>query len=384
MKKALQGLAAAALAGLALAGPAAAQQTAAQPSNAKPIVIGAPLALTGPYAFVGVGMRRGVELAAEAINAKGGINGAPLTLLVEDSQSDKAQTVNLVSRMVARDDLVAIVGPATTIEVTAVGPLVNEKQVPLLTNSPSAEVRKFGKWSFNVTAAPPDIMVALARYGVETMKVKRVAMVAVRDNETFLTQKNVVRDHWKANGVTVVSEDLIASTDSDFTALATKLADSDIDAISVYMPPEQAANLVRQSRQAGLAETVRILAPPGVVSQPYIKTGGKAVEGTVLVADYFPDGTSELNRAFVDAYRKKHGTAPDNWAAVGYTALQVIETAIRNGGATRAGIQGAMEGIKGMPTLLGDGTFTIGAERAPSYGAAILTVKGDRFVLAQP
>ena len=106
--------------------------------------------------------------------------------------------------MIARDNVLAIIGPATTIEVAAVGPLVNEKEVPLLTNSPSADVRKFGKWSFNVTAAPADIMLNLAKYGVEKMKIKRVAMVAARENETFQTQKNVVRDYWKANGVTIL------------------------------------------------------------------------------------------------------------------------------------------------------------------------------------
>lgn len=366
-------LAAAALSAV-LANPAVAQGQ---------IAVGAPLALTGPYAFVGVAMSKGVTLGVEELNNKGGINGAKINLIIEDSASDKAQTVTLVNRMITRDQVLAIIGPATTIEVTAVGPLVNEKEVPLLTNSPSPEVRKFGKWSFNITAAPADIMLNLAKYGVEKMKIKRVAMVAARENETFQTQKNVVRDYWKANGVTIVSDDSLAATDTDFTALGTKLADANLDAISVYIPPDQAANLVIQARQAGMSDKVRIVAPPGIVSQSYIQTGGATTEGTVLVADYFPDNPSEMNKAFVAAYRAKYGQVPDNWAAVGYTAVAILEKSIREGGPTRVKLRDAMEKIKDLPTVLGDGKFTMGQNRAPGYGAAILTVKNGKFVLAQ-
>ena len=327
-------------------------------------------------------MQKGVTLGVEEINKKGGINGAKINLIVEDSASDKAQTVTLVNKMIARDNVLAIIGPATTIEVAAVGPLVNEKEVPLLTNSPSADVRKFGKWSFNVTAAPADIMLNLAKYGVEKMKIKRVAMVAARENETFQTQKNVVRDYWKANGVTIVSDDSLAATDTDFTALGTKLADANIDALSFYIPPEQAANLVMQARQAGMSDKVKFIAPPGIVSEAYIKTGGAMTEGTVLVADYFPDNPSDFNKAFVAAYRAKYGQPPDNWAAVGYTAALIMEKSIREGGANRAKLRDAMEQIKDMPTVLGNGKFTIGQNRAPNYGAAILMVKGGKFVVA--
>lgn len=359
--------------GAAFANPVAAQA---------PITIGAPLALTGPYAFVGVAMQKGLTLGIEEINKKGGINGTKITLMVEDSASDKAQTLTLVNKMIARDNVLAIIGPATTIEVAAVGPLVNEKEVPLLTNSPSADVRKYGKWSFNVTSAPSDIMVNLAKYGVEKMMVKRVAMIFSRENETFQTQKNVVRDYWKANGVTIVSEDSLAAADTDFTALGTKLADANIDALSFYIPPEQAANLVMQARQAGMSGKVKFIAPPGIVSEAYIRTGGAMTEGTVLVADYFPDNPSGFNNSFVVAYRAKYGQPPDNWAAVGYTAAQILENSIREGGVNRAKLRDAMEKIKDMPTVLGNGKFTIGQNRAPNYGAAILMVKGGKFVLA--
>ena len=138
----------------------------------------------------------------------------------------------------------------------------------------------------------------------------------------------------------------------------------------------------RTAKAAGVSDKVKFIAPPGIVSEAYIKTGGAMTEGTVLVADYFPDNPSDFNKAFVAAYRAKYGQPPDNWAAVGYTAALIMEKSIREGGANRAKLRDAMEQIKDMPTVLGNGKFTIGQNRAPNYGAAILMVKGGKFVVA--
>lgn len=346
------------------------------------INIGAPLAQTGPYAFVGVSMMKGVTYGVEEINRKGGINGARINLILEDSASDKAQTVTLVNRMITRDQVVAIIGPATTIEATAVVALVNEKEVPLLTNSAALAVRNAGKWSFNVASAPNDIMTRLAKYGTDNMKVKRVAMVAARENETFQTWKNLVRDQWKSQGVEIVSDDTLAASDSDFTALATKLADAKVDTVGLFVPPEQSANLIIQARQAGLSNKVRVVASPGSATQSYIQAGGATTEGTVLVADYYPETPTEINKSFVAGFRAKYGQPPDNYAAMGYSTVQILEKAMRESGTTRAKVRDGVEKIAAMPTVLGDGKFTMATGRAPVYGAAILQVKGGKFVLA--
>ena len=349
------------------------------------LTIGVPMALTGPYAFVGVPITNGVQLAAEQANAKGGIHGAKLKLLVQDDASDKAQVITLVTRMAVADKVLMIVGPTSTIEATAAAPVANDKEVPLITSAVSPEVRKAGKWSFNVTAPPASIMKVLGEYVPAKLGVKRAATIVVRDNEGFINQKNVVRDTVRANGVEIVSEETIAGTDSDFTALGTKLASQKIDALMIFMPAEQGANLVIQAKQAGLPASVKIVAPPGMVSEAYIKTGGGAIEVTTLVADYFSGDPSPLNQSFVEAYRKKHGTTPDNWAGVGFTLMQVALKALEAAGPNpdRVKVRDALEGVRDMPTVLGQGRYSLKeGDREPTYGAAILTVRGGKFELA--
>jgi branched-chain amino acid transport system substrate-binding protein len=356
----------------------AATATVAQ-SNEE-IRIGSPLALTGAYAFFGVSVRRGMEIGIDEINAQGGINGSKIKWIVEDDAGDRAQTVNLATRMIARDNVVAIMGPSTTIESLAIAPLVNERQVVMLGNSPSPDVRKAGKWSFNLQEPPSSNLGRLAQYGIDALKIKRVAMVFPRENEGYIVQKNLVREHWKANGVEIVSENAISAKDADFAALGTKLANEKLDAVSIYLPPEQAGNLVVQARRAGLAPSVRIVAPSSLVTQVYLDAGGKAAEGSVMLADFIPDSSKGSVKAFVAAYSKKFGHLPDNWAAIGYTAAHALSVAITKGGNDRAKVRDALEQLTNMPSVLGGGTYSIGPDRVPQYGGTIVVVKNGRFV----
>src|SRR5690606_33126704 len=105
-----------------------------------------------------------------------------------------------------------------------------------------------------------------------------------------------------AAGTVIAAEDTILSTDSDFTALATKIVNSGADCLYVSTYPEVGANLVVQARQAGLpAETV-IVGNQNMASDRYINTGGSAVEGTYLLAEFSPHAESDLTRDFITKY----------------------------------------------------------------------------------
>jgi branched-chain amino acid transport system substrate-binding protein len=354
-------------------------------ARAQEIPIGVPMALTGPYAFVGVPIRNGIVLALEEANANGTLGATRIKIIGEDTASDKAQAIALTNRLSASDKVLMMLGPTSSIEGLAAAPVANDLKLPMLTSAVSGDVLKAGPWSYKITAAPADIMTAFGKYAVDTLKVKRAVYIFNRDNDGFVGQKNVMRDVMKAGGVEVLAEEAILGSDSDFVALSTKLAASGADAIFIASPAEQGANIVIQARQAGLLDKVVILAPPSMASQAFIKTGGKAVEGATVVADYFAGGNSELNKAFIAAYQKKHSQPPDNWAAVGYAlgsvAVQVLKLAGPN--ADREAVRAAFARLGSSPTVLGNGTFQLDANRAPQYGAAIVTVRNGQFVAAQ-
>ena len=352
---------------------------------AQEIPLGLPHALTGPYAFVGVPIKNGIVAALEDANEKRALGDTKLKIIVVDDASDKAQAISLTNQLNARDKVLMVLGPTSSIEATAAAPVANDLKVPMLTSGVSADILKAGPWSYKITASPADIMQELGKYAVDQLKVKRALFVFNRDNDGFVVQKNVIRDTMKAAGVEIVSEEAILGSDTDFVALATKLASAKADAIFIASPAEQGANLIIQARQAGLSDTTKILAPPSMASQAFITTGGKAVEGTILVADYFAGTDTPQNKAFVELYRKKYGQAPDNWAAVGYAigvmAVDVIKLAGPN--PTRETVLAAFSKVGKVPTVLGNGTFEFGADRSPHYGAAVLLVKDGKFTASK-
>lgn len=352
---------------------------AAAPAAAQEIPVGVPMALTGPYAFVGVPIRNGILLGLE--ESAPDLLPLKVRVIPDDTASDKAQTVSVVTRLAQREGAALIIGPTSSIEGTAAAPVANELRVPLFTSAVSADVVRAGPWSFKVTASPADIMQELARYAAETLKVRKVALVFNRDNDGFVAQKNTFRDGLRAAGAQIIAEEGILGSDADFTALSTKLAGLEPDALFVASPAEQGANIVIQARQAGLAPEVRVLAPPSMASDAYLRTGGRAVEGSVIVADYFPGGDSPMNRAFVEAYRRRYGDTPDNWAAVGYTLGRLSARALKEaGGGDRERIREALGHLDGAPVVLGGGTFHLGPDRAPTYGASIVEIRGGKAV----
>jgi len=333
---------------------------------------------------IGVPIKNGIVLALEEANAHGTLGAAKLKIIVEDDASDKGQAITLANRMNAVDKVLMMLGPTSSIEGLAVAPVANELKMPMFTSAVSGDVLKAGPWSYKVTASPADIMTEFGRFAAEHLKVKKTVFVFNRDNDGFVAQKNVFRDALVKGGGSVVSEEAILGQDTDFVALSTKLAASGADSVFIASPAEQGANIIIQARQAGLSDKVAILAPPSMASQAFIKTGGPAVEGSYLVADYFGGSDTPQNKAFIAAYQAKYKAQPDNWAAVGYAlgsiAVEVMKTA--GPGADREAIRSAFGKIGKQPTVLGNGTFEFGPDRAPHYGAAILTVKGGRFTSA--
>ena len=104
---------------------------AAAPSG-EPIRIGQPYNLTGDYASIDTPARDGSALAAKEINARGGVLGRPLELIVYDGQSDLPTITSITQRMVEEDGVVALAGLTDTSYMRAAGPVAQENQIPFL------------------------------------------------------------------------------------------------------------------------------------------------------------------------------------------------------------------------------------------------------------
>jgi len=356
---------------------------AAPPATAEELAVGVFNATSGTFAFGGVPIQNGMRLALEEANQKGLPGGNKIKIVEGDTAADKAQAITLANQFGRRDRVLMIMGPTNSFEAIAAGPVVNELQVPMFAIGSSNALLAAGPWSFKVQAQAVDIMGFLAKYVAEKSGIKKIALVFDQGSDGIIEQKNAFRDAVKAGGVAIDSENGILTSEANFLALATKLASSDVDGIYVGAPPEITANLAIQLRQAGLPAKVRIVGPSSLASQKYMKTGGSAVEGSIIIADYSVNSANPLNAAFVAAYKARYKETPDNWAAMGYTLAQIGVQAIRNAGPSpdRAKVRAELEKINNVPVVMGNGMWVKDKERHPTYGGVMLTVKGGELAL---
>lgn len=369
----------------AIAGAALLAATGLTFAQGKEIPVGVFNAMTGNYAFGGVPIQNAMKLALEEANAAGLPGGNKFKVFEGDTAGEKGQTISLVNQFVKRDNAMLILGPTTSGEALGGAPVANDLQVPILAIGSSPGIPATGPWAFKIQATPVDIMNFLGKLAVEKLAVKRLVTVIDQSNDGYVGQKNALVDYMKAAGTTIVADEKFVASDSNFLALATKVASMQTDAIFIAAPAEVAANLIIQIRQAGLETKVKIIGPSTFGSLGFIKAGGKAVEGTYVVSDYSPNSTSPQNQAFVKAYTAKYKAPPDNWAGMGYALATVAVQAVRDAGPNpdRTKIRDALAKLNKVPVVLGNGTWSVDDKRNPSYGGVLLQVKDGNFVSIQ-
>jgi branched-chain amino acid transport system substrate-binding protein len=350
-------------------------------AEAQEIKVGVISAVTGTFSFVGVPLANAVKVAADELNAQNYFGNLKVTVIYEDNASDKDQAIALINRMVKQDNVIAVIGPISTGEAMATAPVAVDLKVPMFTTATSPDVLKAGPWIFKAPENAEVYMSVLGNYISGTVKPKSCFLVSIRDNAGYLQQKDIFRDSIKAAGIKIASDELILAADTDFTALSTKIADSGADCLFLSTPPEQGANITIQARQGGMPANTVLIGNTGMASPNYVKAGGKAVEGTYLPAEFVPTGVNDLAKTFIADYTKRFGTAPDNFAAEAHTMFRIIAAAIKSTGpgATREQIRDAIAKTKDFPTVLGNGSYTLDADRIPHYGIQVLKLVNGQW-----
>jgi branched-chain amino acid transport system substrate-binding protein len=342
-------------------------------------------AMTGGASFVGVPAVEGMKLAAAEMNAKGFLGADKLNLIVVDSATDRGQAMAAVTRHASNPNVLAILGPTTAVESLPSASVANDMKIPMMPMTNAAGVLKVGPWSFISAQTAATTMPLLGDYVVDKLKVKRCAAIYFADNEAYVDLAKLFRAHVEPKGVQFVEYIGVRSADTDFSAVSTRVVSAKPDCVLFFTLGPVAANLAIQLKQAGLAPEARLIGQTGVASPQLVKIGGAAVEGLVFNSDWVPGGASALGKAFAESYRKATGKEADNWAALGYSYMTVLATAIKNAGAnpTREKVRDALTNTRKVPVPVGAGLYSFEeGSRLPQYGNAFLTIRNGQFVAA--
>ena len=334
-------------------------------------------ALTGPQATFAQSGRNGVRLAIEEVNRAGGVLGVPLDLHVEDDHNEPAEAASVVSKLITRDHVVALIGEQASSRTLAAAPIAQSYRIPMISpTSTNVEVTKKGDYIFRACFTDASQGRALAAFARRNLNAATAAFLIDARSDYSVGLAEAFRRDFTAAGGRVLAELKYTEGDSDFSAQLTVIAAAKPDLVFVPGYYTDAGLIARQARALGVGAT--LLGADGWDSPKLAEIGGEAIEGAYFSNHYSHDDPSPAVQTFVVAYRKTYGTLPDSIAASSYDATRLVADAIRRAGSTEGKrIRDALASTSGFAGVTG--TLTFDADRNPVKAAVILKVEKGAF-----
>jgi branched-chain amino acid transport system substrate-binding protein len=328
MKNVLWNAFAAAALMLVLAWPANAQST---------IKIGLVQPLSGAFAGAGTDVTEGAKIAADQINASGGVLGKPLELVIQDTKSNPTEAATATERLVGRDKVVALLGASSSTATLAVMPKLIEYQVPMLVEtSSSSKITTAGNPYIFRIAPPSEVEAVVFGRMVKRVGIKKADFLAVNNDwgrgtaEEFSKMLN-------QNGIAVGLVEYMDQSAVDMSAQLAKIKSSGSDTVFVTTAVEQLTLILKQASDLGLQ--ARIISTGGSQNpDQLIQNAGKAADGSwhlVFFAPWSPEATPDAAaaKAFVDEWNKRKlpfGGLTSSFR--GYDGIRAIAEAIKIAG----------------------------------------------------
>lgn len=305
---------------LAVGTPAAAQDTIKIPSI---------IELSGGGATVGNNWKNGSNLAADEVNAAGGILGKKIVLEFVDTASDPGKARAAIQR--ALDDKpVAILGPIYSGSVSATLKLTDEAQVPQIVGGEAAMLTAQGsKYLFRTSFGQNVSMPKIANYLRDEVKAKSLAVVYV-NNDFGKGGRDAIMKELGSRDIKVVADISTEAGQADFAADVIKLKGANADAIFVYLNEEESARFLREAKKQGLNKP--LIGETTLLGQKVIDLAGDAANGVKGHVGLTVDAPIPAIQEFGKKFQAKFNYKPDHNGVKGYTSIYMIKAAAEKAG----------------------------------------------------
>jgi branched-chain amino acid transport system substrate-binding protein len=367
----------------ALAVAAAALPAAA----AEPVKIGALLSVTGPASFLGAPEARTLEMLAADLNARGGIDGRKVQLIVKDTAGNPEKAISFAKQLIDEEQVFAIIGPATSGETLAVKPIASEGKTLLLSCAAAeAIVNPVSPWVFKTAQKDSH---ALAKI-LQQMKKGGISRVAVLSSNTGFGKagREAIAKMAPEHGIQIVADEVYDKAATDLTAEVTKVKASNPQAILNWSIEPAQSIVIKNVRQVGM--TTPIFQSHGFANIQYVKAAGAAAEGIVfpasriVVAEALPDKHPQkaVLVAYKRAYEAKYQEEASAFGGYAHDAFALLVKLVREVGTDREKVRAALESTRGFVGTSGVFTFGPADHNGLDVDAfEMVTVKDGKFVL---
>jgi branched-chain amino acid transport system substrate-binding protein len=327
---------------------------AALPATAQgPIRIGASLSLTGTYAQPGRYQHEGYQLCEKDLNARGGLLGRPVQLLVYDDQSTPATGVRLYEKLITEDKVDAVMGPYSSAISEAVA-TVTEKysKVNVSPLAATTSIFKKGRKYMFMVISPAEVYLE----GLVDIAAKRgLKTIAIINEDTLFpkTSAQGTAELAKKAGLQVVFTEAYPKGNQDFSALLTKLRALNPDVVAAATYFDDAVAIARQMKELNVNPKMFGVTVGGDIPkfQELLKGTAEYVYGSSQWEGVLPyPGAKE----FHDAYVKQFNHEPSYHSAAGYAGCMIYAEGVKKAGTLDADkVRDALLALK-TRTMFGD------------------------------
>lgn len=338
----------------ALATTLAAVCAVAAPLAHADIKIGLLVPLTGFAAADGKSALEGAKLALAQANAKGGINGEKLDLVIYDDQASPKEAVPAATRLIEKDKVVGAVSGSYSASTRAAAGVFQSAKVPYVTAyAIHPDITRVGDYMFRVSAMGEVQGRAGAKLVSELGK-KNVALITVK-NDFGQSLAAGFKDAAPKFGLNIVGEHEYSIQDRQFGPLVAKVKSQSPDVIYASGYFYTAGPLVSQLRAAGI--TAPIIGQEGYDSEKFMEIAGPAAEGVLVTTSLDRDSDRPATKTFLTDYRQATKEGADMVAASTYTAVNVLVEGLRQtGGKGGAALRDAIAAAR-FDTPIGELSF---------------------------
>ena len=315
-------------------------------------------------------------MAIEDFNQAGGLQGKKVRVFVEDDQGKPEEAQTVVTRLITRNRVVAVLGEVASSRSLAAAPICQQYKIPMISpSSTNPRVTQVGDYIFRVCFIDPFQGSVMARFAFNTLKAKKVAIIRDIKNDYSVGLADVFADVFQKLGGQIVADESYSEGDNDFSAQLTLIRSMKPEAIFIPGYYTEVGLIARQARNLGIQ--VPLLGGDGWDSASLWEIGGTALNDCYYSSHYSNKDPNPKVQNFVQAYKKLHGTVPDTNAVLGYDAASLLFDAFKRANTTEPGrVRDALASTKDFVGITGK--IVMDENRNPLKPAIILRVKeGD-------
>ncbi|WP_319578349.1 ABC transporter substrate-binding protein [uncultured Methanospirillum sp.] len=313
------------------------------------ITCGVILPLSGELGVLGTDILHGIELAADEINVRGGVDGYHIELRVVDDQGNPQISQSLFYDMHS-DGVPVVIGSCTTLLTLPMAEETKKSSGTLLISPQANGEALYGisPWFFQVNAP----VFYLAKFVSEWLSytTDRVAVVYI-DDEYGRSLLSYIRKELDNSSVSIISTEPVTDENPDHSTLALRILDAAPDTIVIIMYDEREISLIRSLADAGYRG--QIIITESVLMDSYERSEADVISKFSLftISAYSNLVPGDHTTRFISSYKKRFDTDPTkSVAGYGYDSLMLIAEAIcrgtENGTITAQSIKDNLEDVR--------------------------------------